>query len=251
MTSSLDSAIEILANSQRLLVFTGAGISTESGIPDFRGPEGVWTKVDPADFTIQRFMASSDHRERDWERRFSSGVTDAAPNAAHFAVADLVQNGPAIGVVTQNIDGLHHAAGLDPTEVVELHGSSRVAECVECAIVESIDEVRARWQAGERDLRCPSCQGIVKPGVVLFGEALPAAEVARANSMAAVADAVLVIGSTLSVYPAAFVPLDVVSAGNPMIIVNLGPTDHDQLATTVVEASAGEAVPAIAAALSS
>ncbi|NNF69156.1 MAG: hypothetical protein HKN01_05240, partial [Acidimicrobiia bacterium] len=229
MTASLDTAISVLAHSQRLLVFTGAGISTESGIPDFRGPEGVWTKVDPADFTIERFLGSSEHRVRDWERRFSSGVFGAEPNAAHRGVTDLVRRGPALGVVTQNIDGLHHAAGLEPDSVVELHGSSRVAECVGCGHVEQMGEVRSRWEDGERDPQCVRCDGIVKPGVVLFGEPLPTAEMARANAMAANADGVLVIGSTLSVYPAAFVPLDVVAAGHPMVIVNLGATDHDRL----------------------
>lgn len=246
MTASLDKAIAALAGSERLLVFTGAGISTESGIPDFRGPNGVWTKVDPAEFTIERFLASPTNRARDWERRFASGVLDATPNDAHHAVTKLVRSGPAIGVVTQNIDGLHQASGLDDDDVTELHGSATRAECLGCGATEPVGDVERRWRAGETDPRCTECGGIVKPAIVMFGEALPTRAVARANSLAAVADAVLVIGSTLSVYPAAFVPLDVVAAGGPMVIVNLGPTEHDRLATARIEAPAGEVMPELA-----
>ena len=246
---SLDDAIEILSDCDSILVFTGAGISTESGIPDFRGPDGVWTKVDPEDFTIQRYLASSEVRRRSWAMRASSGVLDAEPNEGHRAIVDLWEADRLIGVVTQNIDGLHTAAGLPPEAIVEVHGNARATRCVDCGETVPTTEVVARVEAGEEDPACESCGGILKADVVFFGEAMPEREMTRAMAMATVADAALSVGSTLSVYPAAYVPLTVADSGSPLVIVNRGETELDRIAAATVDGPAGATLRAIADAL--
>jgi NAD-dependent deacetylase len=246
---SIDQAIEVLATKRQILVFTGAGISTESGIPDFRGPAGVWTRVDPADFTIDRYLADAEVRARSWAMRSDSGILAAPPNTGHVAVAQLWESGRMLGCVTQNIDGLHAAAGLPDTAIVELHGNAHTTSCVTCGSERSSSDVLARVEAGEPDPRCLDCGGILKVDVVFFGEPMPAAEMTRALSMAAVCDAVIAVGSTLAVYPAAYVPLTAAEAGASLVIVNQGPTDLDDRAEVFVAEPAGEALSAIATAL--
>jgi len=246
---SVDRAIEVLATRESILVFTGAGISTESGIPDFRGPDGVWTRVDPADFTLDRYLSSSETRRRSWAMRSESGVLDAEPNDGHFAIFALWETGRMVGCVTQNIDGLHAAAGLPVEAIVELHGNARTTSCVTCKASLPTSDVAARVAAGEPDPCCAECGGILKVDVVFFGENMPATEMTRAMAMAAECDAVISIGSTLSVYPAAYVPLTAVEAKAPLVIINQGETDLDQFASVIIDEPAGTTLSTIVAAL--
>ena len=241
----IDHAVSALAGRTNILVFTGAGISTESGIPDFRGPQGLWKRVDPADYTYDRYVNDPEFRVNTWGNRFGSPLIDAAPNDAHYAVTRLWESGRVIGCVTQNIDGLHAAAGLGPPSLVELHGNAHHITCIACGDEPPFDEVEQRWESGTADPECLRCGGILKTKVVYFGEELPPQATFRAWDMAERADAVVVIGSTLSVYPAAFIPLAVVERGNPMVIINQGPTDHDFRAAALVDGAAGSVVPAL------
>ena len=224
-------------------MFTGAGISTESGIPDFRGPDGVWRRVDPSEFTLERYLSDVTTRRAAWRRRTRSGALTAAPNRGHEAVVRLWRSGRMVGCVTQNIDGLHAAAGLPSEALVEMHGNARTTTCLECGASLPTIQVAARVETGEDDPPCERCGGVLKVDVVYFGEMLPAGAVARAFEWSARADAVLAVGSTLGVYPAASLPLDVVRAGHPMVIVNRGPTDLDHLATVIVDGSSGDVLP--------
>jgi NAD-dependent deacetylase len=247
--SDVHGAARLLQDKRRILVFTGAGISTESGIPDFRGPEGVWTRVDPDEFTIVRYLSNPQTRRRSWAMRAESGVIEAVPNPAHRAVVGLWRSGRMSACVTQNIDGLHQRAGLPEDAVVELHGNAHSTVCVRCSERSSTAEVLERVRAGEADPPCLSCGGILKTDVVFFGETLPPAATARAFALAAGCDAVIAVGSTLSVFPAAYVPLEAINAGSPLLIVNRGPTDMDDLASIRIEAAAGEVLPELVARL--
>jgi NAD-dependent deacetylase len=248
MTDGLGHAVEVLGRAEGVLVFTGAGISTESGIPDFRGPDGLWTKVDPDDFTIGRFLSDPELRRRSWRMYLEGGlrgITGAEPNPAHHAVVDLWRSGRWAGCVTQNIDSLHQAAGLPDEEVAELHGHLRSARCAECGATWPLEKIVERVRAGDEDPHCSRCGGIVKTATVMFGELLPPEPMQRAYRMAANADAVLAVGSTLSVYPAANIAVETAQRGAPLVIVNLGPTDHDTLAVVKVEGPAGQVLPEI------
>lgn len=247
MRSPLAAALEVLHPADRILVFTGAGISTESGIPDFRGHDGLWTKVDPEEFTIHRYRSTRETRVRGWQMHQRGELWGARssvqPNAAHRAVVRLWQAGRMAGCVTQNVDGLHQAAGLPDRVVAELHGNIRKAHCLDCDARWDTEEVLAWVDAGDEDPHCPSCDGLVKTTTVMFGEYLPEDEMRKAGRFALAADAVLVVGSTLSVFPAADIPLSATRRGVPMVIVNLGPTEHDGDAITRVDAKAGEVLP--------
>ena len=249
MVATIEQAITLLADSARLLVFTGAGISTESGIPDFRGPSGLWKTADPKDFTLENYVTSRYFRESAWQRRFESPLRHAQPNTAHLALVDLWRRGRMIGCVTQNIDGLHHKAGLPVEGVAELHGNPRSIRCVNCAAEADSADIERRWRGGDADPRCEECGGILKSTVVYFGEMLPEVELAKAATWADRADAVIAIGSTLSVYPAANVTLDVAGRDRPFLIVNEGPTDQDRIATLRLEGRAGDLVPRLVAGL--
>lgn len=249
LMSNLDTALDLLRSRERLLVFTGAGISTESGIPDFRGPNGVWTRVDPSEFTYDRYLSNPETRKKSWAMRKDSGVLDAAPNSAHRALVDLWEAGLLLAVVTQNIDGLHQAAGLPEEAVVELHGNVRTVDCLACGESWPTPEVISRVDAGEADPHCRECGGIIKVSVISFGQAMPAHEVHRASQLAHASDAVIAVGSTLSVYPAAYVPLEARETGSAYVIVNQGATEHDHIADVVVEGAAGEVLPRFVEAL--
>ncbi len=243
--TDLDVAIDLLVDKERLLVFTGAGVSTESGIPDFRGPNGVWTKVDPSEFTFDKYLTRPETRRRSWQMRTDSGIFEAKPNAAHRALVDLWVTGLLVGVVTQNIDGLHQAAGLPDDVVVELHGNVRAVECLECDASWPTGQVVKRVEAGESDPHCPDCGGIIKVSVISFGQAMPQREVEKASRLAHGCDAIVSIGSTLSVYPAAYVPIEAQEAGAAYLIINQGPTEQDHLADVVLEGAAGEVLPVL------
>ena len=247
--TDLERAAEALEGRGRILSFTGAGISTESGIPDFRGPNGLWTRLDPNDFTYDRYVSDREWRIETWHRRFDSPFRDAEPNQAHMAITELYRAGLSVGCVTQNVDGLHAAAGLPAGALVELHGNASRVQCIGCGHEPGFAETEARWRSGDVDPACPRCGGILKSMVVFFGEDMPQREMTRAWAMVEEADAVLVVGSTLSVYPAAFVPIEVVERGHPMVIVNQGDTDHDRLAAVRLDGPAGEMLPSLVSAL--
>ena len=247
MTEGLRQAVDALSTARQILVFTGAGISTESGIPDFRGPDGLWRKVDPDDFTISRYVSSREVRIRSWSMHRRGDLWGArstvSPNAAHHAVTDLWRSGRVIGVITQNIDGLHLEAGIPPSALSEIHGNIRRCSCLGCGATWPTETVLTWLDEGEEDPHCPDCGGLVKTTTVMFGELLPDSEILKAEAFVGVADAVLVIGSTLSVYPAADFPLRVADRGYPMVIVNMGPTDHDRRARVKLDGAAGTVVP--------
>ena len=249
MPESIELAAALLGRSSRLLIFSGAGISTESGIPDFRGPEGLWTTVDPEEFTIDRYLSSSETRKQSWARWSTSPLRNARPNAAHLAVAELARMGRLEGCVTQNIDGLHQAAGLADELTVEVHGNVWSVTCLACPAHWPTIEVFHRVESGDEDPHCPHCGGIIKLTIVSFGQAMPAAEMDRAYAMARDADGVVAVGTTLSVWPAAEIPLTAARRGVPFVIVNMGPTDFDSHADIKVEQPAGRAMTRLVEAL--
>ena len=251
MVDPIEAAARVLTARGNILVFTGAGISTESGIPDFRGPDGLWTRMDPDDFTIERYVSSREIRTASWHMRAAADAMNPRPNDAHRAVTTLWRKGQMVGCVTQNIDGLHQQAGLPPEALVELHGNAADTLCLGCGIRRPTEEIARRVRSGEEDPRCQVCGGILKVGIILFGELIPGEELDRAASMVDAADAVVAVGSTLSVFPAAGIPLEVIAHGHPLVIVNVGPTDLDEVATVVVSERAGTALPRLVAALGS
>lgn len=243
--------VDLLRASRRLLVFTGAGISTGSGIPDFRGPGGVWTRRQPVYY--DEFLASEEKRIEYWDYKAEGyeGFRDAVPNAAHQAVVRLERAGRVAGIVTQNIDGLHQRAGSDPERVVELHGTNALTECVSCGHRADPAPAMEHFRAHQSTPRCTACNGFLKLATISFGQALDPAQIECAVGVASVADAVLSLGSTLSVHPAASIPLIALQAGAPYAVINRGDTDHDELCTLKIDGDVAEVLPdAVAAALS-
>jgi len=238
-----EAACSLLRPAKRILVFTGAGISTESGIPDFRGPQGVWRTRDPARYTIANYLADPEVRRERWRDRLDSPVDVARPNAAHHAVTRLQRAGLAPVVVTQNIDGLHQLAGT--MRVIELHGTTREAACLDCSRRLAIATVLDRVREGDDDPHCELCGGLLKTATISFGQRLLDQDVDAAMSEAARCDACLAVGSTLSVWPAAGVPAQSVRNGAPLVIVNDGPTDLDDAATVIISGRAGEVLPRV------
>lgn len=236
-----------IGDTSRVLVFTGAGISTESGIPDFRGPNGVWKTRDPLRFTIQNYLADAEVRRESWENRLASPVDAAQPNAGHRAVAELEALGRVSAVVTQNIDGLHQAAGS--RHVIELHGTTRAAGCLACGRRMPIEVVLDRVREGDLDPHCEACGGLLKAATISFGQALVEADVDRAMDLAGDCEVCLAVGSTLSVWPAAGVPLHAARSGARLVIVNDGETDLDAAASALIRGRCGDVLPALVAAV--
>jgi len=232
-----------LAGPRRVLVFTGAGISTESGIPDFRGPNGIWRSRDPLRYTLQNFLADPEVRRESWQLRLESPVDQAQPNAGHLAIAELERMGLVSAVVTQNIDGLHQAAGS--SNVVELHGTTREAGCLSCGRRLPMAVVLDRVREGETDPTCEACGGLLKAATISFGQQLVEADVDRAMAYATDCDVCLAVGSTLSVWPAAGVPLHAARTGARLVIVNDGDTDLDIAAAALIQGRAGTVLTAL------
>lgn len=240
----VDAIAQIVARSRRTLVFTGAGISTESGIPDFRGPQGLWKRVDPNLFTIQNFVADAEIRRRSWQMRIETDMWAAEPNAGHHAIVRLERLGVAPVVVTQNIDGLHQAAGS--SDVIEIHGTTREFVCLGCGDRGPIGAVLERVEACDWDPRCDGCGGLLKTATISFGQNLDEAVLERAFGEARSADVCLALGSTLSVVPAAYVPLEVARRGGSLVIVNAEGTDLDDHAAVKVADRTGTVLPLLA-----
>ncbi|MGB9920079.1 MAG: SIR2 family NAD-dependent protein deacylase [Moorellales bacterium] len=240
-SQSLEKAAELVGQAQRLVVFTGAGVSTESGIPDFRSPGGIWSRYDPEEFTYSRFMSSAEARRQHWRMLKETFLAfGAEPNPAHYAIAELDRRGKLDCVITQNVDGLHQKAGVPEEKVFELHGTMSRAYCLACGSRYPMSEV-ARWlDQGVEIPECRGCGGALKPAVVFFGENLPASVLAEATRRAQACDLFLVVGSSLVVYPAAYLPEYALRSGAKLVIVNLTPTHLDGQAEVVLRGRAGE-----------
>jgi len=243
-------AIELVADmivaSQCMVVFTGAGISTESGIPDFRGPDGIWTKVDPSQFTFQRYLNDAEMRRQIWETFLVGGRwPQAEPNAAHIAIAELERLGKLDCLITQNVDSLHLAAGNSEDLILELHGASRYVKCIDCGKRFSREQALPIVEKDKVNPKCDACGGLLKSGTVAFGEPMPARETREAERRARSCDLFLVIGSSLVVYPAAFMPVYALQAGARVVVINLEPTPVDDRAHAVIHGKAGELMPLI------
>lgn len=241
----IERAAAILAEARHAVALTGAGVSAESGIPTFRGEGGLWTKYDPVKVSsIESFMADPAAYWRVSKERGAVALA-ARPNPGHEALTAMERAGRLVAVITQNTDGLHQVSGSK--RVIELHGSGRTVKCLECGRTEPRADVQTRLEV-EMPPRCRSCGGaLLKPTVVLFGEAMPPAAVTEAFDLARQSDAVLVVGTSLVVYPAAEVPLVAVRSGARMIVVNAEPTPFDRFAEVVIHGRSGEILPAIAA----
>lgn len=235
---------ELLAAAERVVVLTGAGISTESGIPDFRSPGGLWDRFDPKELTFDKFLANASTRKAYWEiaRESYPIMRDAEPNAAHDAVVAIERAGKLLRLVTQNVDGLHLRAGSDPERTIEIHGSAMRVVCIDCEAEHDREAIHARVLDGDEAPACDVCGGRLKPATVSFGQAMPQAETIDAFSSAVGCDLLIVIGSSLVVYPVAALPQEAVKAGAKLVIVNREPTPMDPLADVLVHGAAGESM---------
>jgi NAD-dependent deacetylase len=251
---ALEQARDLVGAARRIVVLCGAGISTESGIPDFRGPDGVWTKDPSAErlATLDAYVHEPEVRRRAWRNRLESPVWRAAPNAGHRALVALERGGRLDTLVTQNIDGLHHAAGNDPARIVEIHGSMRETVCLSCGDRRDMAETLERLRAGEADPTCRrvladsrTCGGIVKSATISFGQSLVPEDLHRSERAAAACDLLLAVGTSLGVYPAAGMVPIARRAGARLVIVNAEPTPFDDVADAVVRTPIGTALPVI------
>ena len=228
----------MISDARRVMIFTGAGISTESGIPDFRSPGGVWSKMSPIYF--QDFVSSREARRESWNRVFNrtEGWTGAKPNVGHFAIADLVKSGKVSSVVTQNVDNLHQDSGVPDDKVIEIHGNASYGKCLQCGKRYEFETLKARWENDE-DLTCIFCTGLIKNATISFGQAMPEDKMLQASEEALLCDLVIVLGSSLVVYPASAIPMEAKRNGDKMVIINREPTDQDPFADLVLHTEIG------------
>lgn len=239
-----DNPTEILAQyilqSTQILVFTGAGISTESGISDYRSKGGIWERFQPV--TIQEFLSSQEKRKEYWARKIElyESLKNAKPNAGHEAIVEIERLGKLKGVITQNIDGLHQMAGTSPEKIVELHGTNRKTICLECGDLKDWDQVYERLKEGEEVPLCQKCQGLLKPNTISFGQSLDSEVLQRAFDWIKGCDLILAVGSTLMVEPAASIPRVAKQEGAKLVIITLSETPLDALADIKISAGAGE-----------
>ena len=243
----IEQARQLVLQASRITVLTGAGISTDSGIPDFRGPQGVWTRNPKAERTssLQHYLRDPEVREIAWQTRLHSPAWDAQPNVGHRALVDLERRGHLRTLVTQNIDGLHQRAGNDPSMIIEVHGTMHRALCWNCRNEWPMAVFVDRVRGGEVDPACPDCGGIVKSATISFGQSLVEADLQRAMDAAADCDLLLCVGTTLSVGPVNQMVPVAARAGIAVVVVNADPTEMDRLATVVVRGRIGEVLPTI------
>jgi NAD-dependent deacetylase len=229
----------MIDDSRRLVVFTGAGISTESGIPDFRSPGGLWTRYKPIDF--RDFMADEEKRRESWRIKFATEkvIAEARPNKGHLAIAQLLRKGKLSCVITQNIDGLHQASGIPEDQVIELHGNSTYAICLTCRKRFELDTIRAIFLPDETLPLCDTCGGIIKTATVSFGQSMPEREMRLAEEQTLACDLFIAAGSSLVVFPAAGFPIMAKQNGARLVIINRDPTEMDRYADLVVNAEIG------------
>jgi NAD-dependent deacetylase len=245
VADALEQAAGLLAGARRVVVFTGAGVSTDSGIPDFRSPGGLWTRYDPRQLGFRRYVSDPEARKLAWRLRRELHHLDARPNPAHLACVRLAEAGRLAGVITQNIDGLHTDAGLAAELVCEVHGTGRQFVCLACGDRGPMGEAVARVEAGEEDPACLACGGIIKAATVSFGQNIPADVWARAEALTEACDAFVAVGSSLVVQPAAGLPRKASRLGAALVILNREPTPLDDLADAVLHGEAGTLLPAL------
>ncbi len=230
---------EAIGSARRIVAFTGAGISTESGIPDFRSPGGIWTKYKPIYF--DEFMSSEEMRRESWRRKFATDETmlKAEPNAGHRALAKLVAEGRMSAIITQNVDGLHQRSGVPDAKIIELHGNTTYAACLDCGHRHELEPIKNAFLGAGRLPLCEKCEGIVKTATISFGQAMPEIQMARAQDETMNCDLFIVLGSSLVVYPAAGFPRIAKRKGAKLVIVNRDATDQDGDADLVIHAEIG------------
>lgn len=240
LKDGVDRLAEMMAEAETVLPFTGAGVSTESGIPDFRSPGGLWARNRPIPYDA--FVTRADQRVEAWRRRFEMEAVfgPARPGRGHRALASLVRRGKAGAIVTQNIDNLHQDSGVDPERVVEIHGNTTYATCLACARRVELDWIRPRFEATGEPPDCPDCGGLLKTATVSFGQPMPAEAMRRAVSLARSCDLFLAIGSSLVVYPAAGLPAVAKESGALLVIINRESTPFDSAADLVLRADIGD-----------
>jgi NAD-dependent deacetylase len=233
---------KLVADSSRIVVLTGAGTSTESGISDFRSPGGVWDRYDPEDLDFQSFLQSEESRKIYWKfhREFYLPMKLSSPNDAHYALAELERIGKLHAVITQNVDNLHQRAGSSPEKVIELHGTAFRVRCLACGASFDREEIEKKLDAGVEVPRCDECNGLLKPATVSFGQPMPEQETLAAFESAGASDLFIVLGSSLVVYPAAHLPLEAINNGAKLVIINLTSTPYDHHADKVIHAKCGE-----------
>ncbi|MGE5151557.1 MAG: SIR2 family NAD-dependent protein deacylase [Rhodospirillaceae bacterium] len=237
--TEIDRLREMIDGARRIVAFTGAGISTESGIPDFRSPGGIWTKYQPIYF--DDFMSSEEMRRESWRRKFATDETmhKAEPNAGHRALARLVEQGRMTAIITQNVDGLHQRSGVPESKIIELHGNSTYASCLDCGHRHALEPIKQAFQAHGTLPICEKCEGIVKTATISFGQSMPEIQMARAQDETLQCDLFIVLGSSLVVYPAAGFPRIAKRRGAQLVILNRDPTDQDDDADLVLHSEIG------------
>jgi NAD-dependent deacetylase len=241
MENKINKVAQMIAAARKVVIFTGAGVSTESGIPDFRSPGGLWTRFDPDDFTIDKYLRSGETRRKMWKILLEGGLmANAQPNAAHRAIVELEKMGKLSSVITQNIDNLHQKAGNDPALIHELHGNMQWMVCLDCSARYPVDSLIEEITSDDFVPECGNCGGILKPDVIFFGEVLPQNTLRLATQEAQECDLFIVIGSSLVVTPAAYMPMYAKRARARVVIINLGPTLQDDIADVIIDHSAGE-----------
>jgi NAD-dependent deacetylase len=247
LLDKIETIADFVIKSKKIVVFTGAGISTESGIPDFRSPGGIWEKYDPNELTYQKFLTLQTSREKYWERQKNLWpiIAAAKPNPGHMAIAEIDRMGKLDCVITQDGDGLHQRSGIPTDKVIELHGTWTRALCLNCGNKYPSELIQPRLEAGEKVPLCDKCNGILKPDVIQFGQSMPIKETKEAQQRAAACDMLIVCGSSLVVYPAAEMPLLAKEHGAKLIIVNLMDTPHDQFADIVINDKIGIVMPKV------
>jgi NAD-dependent deacetylase len=235
---------ELIREAERILVFSGAGVSTESGISDFRSPGGVWSKYDPSDFYFDKIISDERARAKYWQMstELYQVMKEAVPNRAHLAIKTLEDAGKLIAIVTQNIDRLHHRAGNTADKIIEIHGTAFSVSCLSCGKTYDRDDIEARISSGVKVPYCDECSGILKPDTISFGQAMPQDKMAQALTHARECDLCIALGSSLVVYPAASVPAHAVEGGAKLMIINHDETPLDSLADVVVHESVSKAL---------
>ncbi|MCD6261909.1 MAG: Sir2 family NAD-dependent protein deacetylase [Deltaproteobacteria bacterium] len=233
---------DMIRSAKAILIFSGAGLSTESGIPDFRSPGGIWDKYDPSDFYFQRLLSDEKAREKYWamSKEFYANMKNAVPNRAHLSIKALEDAGKLLCIVTQNIDRLHHKAGNSKEKIIEIHGTAFSVSCLKCGKSYDRDEIEKRLDSGIKVPYCDVCSGFLKPDTISFGQAMPQDKMDRAYTCASECDLCIVLGSSLVVYPAASIPNQAVDKGSRLIIINRDTTPLDHKADLVIHESVSD-----------